>query len=76
MIEVIKCVDSYTLRDILFKRSLNTLDVIIENNKVQELMGLLEELYPEPVDITTINYLLWFNSKFVYEQLGIEVDDE
>ena len=49
--------------------------VIVENDKAQELMYLLEELFPEPVDIMTINDLLWFDEDFVYEQLGIEVDD-
>lgn len=39
-------------------------------------MFLLEELYPEPVDITTINDLLWFDDDFVFEALQIKTDDE
>ena len=38
-------------------------------------MYLLEGLYPEPIDITTINDLLWFDDDSVYEQLDINLDD-
>ena len=37
---------------------------------------LLDELYQEPVDITTLNDLLWFDDDFIYEQLGIELEQE
>ena len=43
---------------------------------MHELMYLLEKLYPEPTDITTINDLLWFESDFIYEQLDINLDDD
>ena len=39
-------------------------------------MCLLEELYPEPIDITTINDLLWFESDFIYEQIGLDLDND
>ena len=74
MISIIKDVNFY-LRDELWSGALNTFDVIVENNKSQELMYLLEELYPEPVEITTINDLLWFDNDFIYKQLDIKVDE-
>jgi len=40
------------------------------------LMCLLEEMYPEPVEITTINDLLWFDDEFIFEQLNIGIDDD
>ena len=38
-------------------------------------MDLLEDMYPEPVEITTVNDLLWFEEDFIHEQLDIEKDD-
>ena len=73
MISLIDEVAYYDLRDWLWSEAINTFDVIAENDKVQELMCLLEELFPEPVDITTINDLLWFESDWIYEQLGIDI---
>ena len=48
----------------------------IEKGKLQELMRLLEELYSEPVEIITINDLLWFEDDFVFEQLGITLEQD
>ena len=39
-------------------------------------MRLLEELYPEPVEIITLNDLLWFEDDFVFEQLGITLEQD
>ena len=76
MIDVIKTVRGFELISELWSGALNTINVIIENNKLQKLMYLLEELFPEPADITTINDLLWFEPEYIYEQLEIEQDDE
>jgi len=47
------------------------METIIQAGKLQDLMDLLEEMYPEPVGITTINDLLWFDDDFLFEQLSI-----
>jgi len=73
---VVTEISAYELRGALWSGALDTLETIIENGKLQELMGLLEELYPEPVDITAINDLLWFDDDFIFEQLSIEPDDD
>ena len=75
MLSVIKDINDWELKSELWSGALDRLDIIIKNDKLQELMCLLEELYPEPVDITTINDLLWFEEDFIFEQLGIEIDD-
>jgi len=72
MLSVIKNINDFSLKNELWCGALDTLKVIIENNKFQDLMCLLEEMYPEPVEITTINDLLWFDDDYIYEQLGIE----
>ena len=73
---IVKEISAFELRGALWSGALDTLETIIENGKLQELMSLLEELYPEPVDITTINDLLWFDDDFIFEQLGIEPEDD
>ena len=75
MLSIVKEINRWELKDELWSGGLDTLKAIIENDRLQDLMCLLEELYPEPVDITTINDLLWFDDDFVFEQLGMAYDD-
>lgn len=55
-----------------------TKDLIIENNKEDDFDALIEELYPDGIDETQLNDILWFDSEWVFECLGIneEEDDE
>jgi len=76
MLSIIKEVSEFELKSELWSGALDTLDTIMENDKLQELMYLLEELYPEPVDITTINDLLWFDDDFIFEELEMRFDDD
>jgi len=75
MLSIVKEVNDYNLKNELWSGALDTFNTITENDKLQDLIFLLEELYPEPVDITTINDLLWFDDDFLFEQLGIETED-
>ena len=54
---------------------MDTLEEITQKDKLHDLMDLLEDMYPEPVEITTVNDLLWFEEDFIHEQLDIEKDD-
>jgi gp187 len=56
--------------------AISTWNEIEEANKVDELEYLLEELYPEGITDTQLNDLLWFESDWVYESLGITEEDE
>ena len=71
MLSIVKEINVSELREELWSGALETLEIIIQEEKLQDLMNLLEELYPEPVDITTINDLFWFEEIFLFEQLGI-----
>jgi len=75
VLSIIKYIYDFELKDELWSGALDTLKVIIENDKLPDLISLLQELYPEPVEITTINDLLWFEDNFIYERLGIEIND-
>jgi len=75
MLSIVKDISAFELRDELWRGALDTLETIIQNDQLQELMNLLEDMYPEPVSITTINDLLWFDEDFILEQLNIESAD-
>jgi len=71
MLSIVKEVNDFELKDELWSGALDTLATITQKDKLRDLMDLLEELYPEPIDITTINDLLWFDDDFLFEQLDI-----
>jgi len=76
MLSIVKEINHWELRDELWSGALDTLEAISQADKLQELMSLLEDMYPEPVDITTVNDLLWFEDDFIFEQLDMEMADE
>lgn len=54
----------------------DTLNRVIDADKVEELENLLEELYPEGLSDTELNDILWFEEDWVYEILGIRTESE
>jgi len=71
MLSIVKEISGYQLKGELWSGALETLETIVEADKLPDLMDLLEEIYPEPVGITTLNDLLWFEEDFLFEQLSI-----
>ena len=53
-----------------------TVETIVNNNLVEEFDMLIEEIYPEGLTPTELNDLLWFDSQWVYEALGMQVEEE
>ena len=49
-----------------------TLNKLIEFDKCEELETVLEDLYPEGMTETQLNDILWFDTEWIYETLGIE----
>ena len=45
---------------------------IVKENKVEELEYLLNEIYPEGINITTLNDLLWLDDQWIYKNLGMD----
>ena len=76
MISVIDDINEFDLKKWLWSGAVDTYNIIYENDKLHELMYLLEEIFPEPVDITTVNDFLWFDSDYIYEQLDIELEED
>ena len=56
--------------------AVNTKHRIIEEGLVDEFDSLIEELYPEGIDETQLNDILWFDSDWVFESLGIQDEEE
>lgn len=51
--------------------AVSTWEEIEEAGKISELEFLLEEIYPEGIDETKLNDLLWFESDWVYSLLDM-----
>ena len=75
MLSIIKEIRDYDLKDELWSGGLDTLRTVIDHDRLYDLISLLEDLYPEPVDINTINYLLWYDDNYIFEKLGIKIYD-
>ena len=45
---------------------------IIEQGKADEFDDLIEELYPDGIDETKLNDLLWFDANWIYQTLGMK----
>lgn len=56
--------------------AVDTLDRILNEGKGEELEELLDELFPDGATETEVNDLLWFEPEYVFENLGIEVDED
>lgn len=54
----------------------DTQKTIIENNKENEFDALIEELYPDGLSETQLNDILWFDSEWCFEMLGISEEEE
>lgn len=56
--------------------AVNTLDRIRREGKCGELESVLEESYPEGIDETELNDLLWFEPETVYEWVGLRTESQ
>lgn len=56
--------------------AVDTLDKIREANKCEDLEIMLEELYPDGIDETALNDLLWFEDEWIFEILGLSEEEE
>ena len=74
-----KIVKEYEFED-LYKNSwsgaINTLNIIRENDMENEIMVHLEDMFFDKIPTETeVNDYLWFESDYIYECLGIDVED-
>ena len=56
--------------------AVSTYNRIFNEGKAGEFESLIEELYPNGTDDTTINDILWFETDWIYESLGITDEED
>lgn len=56
--------------------AVDTYNAIVEADKLEEFESLIDEIYPEGIEETKLNDILWFEPEFILESLGIETEDE
>ncbi len=68
--------DNLTLRNFdAWSGAVETKEAIINEGKAEQFDNLIEELYPDGLTDTQLNDLLWFEEDWIFEMLGIEIDD-
>jgi hypothetical protein len=58
-----------------WRGAVDTKNTILENNKENDFDALIEELYPDGLSETQLNDILWFDSGWILEYLGISQED-
>lgn len=56
--------------------AVDTLDIILNEGKGEELEQLLDEIFPDGASETEVNDLLWFDYAQVFNWLGIEDEED
>ena len=56
--------------------AVETREKIIEAGLEEEFERLIDDCYPEGITSTQLNDILWFDSEWVYESLGMTEEDE
>lgn len=69
--------DNLSLRNFdAWSGAVDTKETIINEGKVEQFDSLVDELYPDGLTVTELNDLLWFEVDWLFEMLGIEIDEE
>lgn len=56
--------------------AVDTKNTIIDHDKQTDFEYLIDELYPDGLSETQLNDLLWFEPEWIFEQLGIEINEQ
>ena len=56
--------------------AIETKNLILDAGLEEEFEGLIEELYPDGLSETELNDILWFDSDWILENLGIKEEEE
>ena len=68
--------DNLSLRNFdAWSGAVDTKETIIDAGKEKEFDFLIDELYPDGLTDTQLNDLLWFEEDWLFEMLGIEIDE-
>ena len=79
MLEVKRELDFYDLEKECWSGAEDTLKTVREHNMEDELMNFLESYFGEfgeTPTMTEVNDLLWFEDEWIFEQIGLEEEDD
>lgn len=68
--------DWYDIYRTAYSGAKDTVERIEDEGKGNEFVSLIEELYPEGIDRTALNDILWFEEDWIFEMLGIKDDED
>ena len=69
--------DNLSLRNFdAWSGAVDTKETSIDAGKEKEFDFLIDELYPDGLTDTQLNDILWFEEDWLFEMLGIEIDEE
>ena len=74
MSTITKTMDIYDFEP--WSGAVDTYERIEREGKLDELDDVLDEVYPDGIDETELNDLLWFEPETVYEWLGMRTEAE
>ena len=55
--------------------AINTKNIIIEAGKADLFDQTIEDIYPNGLTDTQLNDILWFDAEWIYEILGIDIEE-
>jgi hypothetical protein len=55
--------------------AIDTKNTIIDHDKMDEFEALIDEIYPEGINETHLNDILWFDNEWVFDTLGIKIEE-
>ena len=55
--------------------AVETREIIIDSGQEEQFDSLIEELHPDGLTETHLNDLLWFDDEWIFEQLGIIIEN-
>ena len=56
--------------------AVDTYNTIEEAGKTEEFESLIDELYPDGIEEVKLNDILWFESDWILEMLGLSEEEE
>lgn len=76
---IMKVFDEMDFNDIrrtAWSGAVDTAERIEREGKGDEFCDMLEELYPDGISRTELNDIMWFDSDWIFETLGISEEEE
>lgn len=68
--------DFNDIRRTAWSGAIDTAERLVREDKEDEFCSLIEELYPDGIGRTELNDIMWFDSDWIFETLGIAEEDD